>query len=106
MYNPLLLPDLRQMLEENDVEGLKEFCEALYPGVTAEVLEGLDIADVWRVLSKCSLERQVEIIEFMDLPLQAELVRELDQKQLTRLLEEMSPDDRADLLAQTHLRKL
>ena len=99
MYNPLLLPDLRQMLEENDTEGLKEFCEALYPGVTAEVLEGLDVADVWRVLSNCDLERQVEIIEFMDLPLQAELVQDLDQKQLTRLLEEMAPDDRADLLA-------
>ncbi len=99
MYNPLLLPDLRQMLEENDAEGLTEFCEALHPGVTAEVLEGLDVAGIWRVLGNCSLERQVEIIEFMDLPLQAELVHDLDQKQLTRLLEKMSPDDRADLLA-------
>ena len=99
MYNPLLLPDLRQMIEENDTLGLKEFCEALYPGVTAEVLDGLDPDDIWRVLANCSLERQVEIIEYMDLPLQSELVENLDREHLSKLLEKMAPDDRADLLA-------
>lgn len=99
MYNPLLLPDLRQMLEEDDAQGLAEFCMALHPAVTAEVLEGLEADDIWRVLSNCNLERQVEIIEFMDLPQQAELVTKLDRGRLSKLLEVMSPDDRADLLS-------
>ena len=99
MYHPLLLPDLRIMLDEDDEQGLAEFCDVLYPAVTAEVLEGLETDEIWQVLSHCDLNRQVEIFEFMSLPRQVELVETRDRKQLSGLLEEMSPDDRADLLA-------
>jgi len=99
MYNPLLLPDLRVMLAENDQQALAEFSRVLHPAVTAEVLEGLDSAEVWQILANCDLERQVEIFEFMSLPKQVELVETRDRKLLSGLLEEMSPDDRADLLA-------
>lgn len=98
MYHPLLFPDLRQMLQEDDRDGLREFCEVLHPAVTAEVLEGLPAEDVWRVLSNCGLERQVEIFEFMSVAQQFELVQDVDRKRLSRLLEAMSPDDRVDLL--------
>jgi len=99
MYNTLLLPDLRLMLEENDVTSLAEFCNALYPAVVAEVLNELDTIEVWRVLENCSLERQSEIMQFLSLPKQAELVQDLDRNRLSRLLEIMSPDDRVDLLS-------
>lgn len=98
MYHQLLLPDLRQMLEEDDKQGLAEFCNALYPPVAAEVLENLSDEDAWRVLENCSLSRQVEIFENLDLAKQIELVDRLDRKRLSRLIEEMSPDDRVDLL--------
>ncbi|MCH8828055.1 MAG: magnesium transporter [Planctomycetes bacterium] len=98
MYSPLILPDLRLMLAENDSQGLAEFCEVFYPAVTAEILEGLENADIWRVLDNGPLARQVEIFEFFSLPRQVELVGELDRTRLPRLLEEMSPDDRVDLL--------
>jgi len=99
MFNPLLLPDLRVMLQDDDDEGLREFCEALHAAVAAEVLEGLENAEVWRVLSHCGLARQVEIFEFVSLSQQVELVEDVDRERLSRLLEEMSPDDRVDLLA-------
>ena len=99
MYNPLLLPDLKEMLALEDSEALKEFCEVLHPAVTAEVLEGLQSVDVWRVLDNCSLQRQVEILEFTSLAQQVELVDAVDRERLSRLLEEMSPDDRVDLLS-------
>lgn len=98
MYNPLLLPDLRIMIQEEDADGLREFCEVLHPAVTAEVLEGLDSNNVWKVLSHSSLPRQVEIFEFMDLSQQVELVEGVDRQRLSKLLEEMAPDDRVDLL--------
>ncbi|MCH7685285.1 MAG: magnesium transporter [Planctomycetes bacterium] len=106
MYHPLLLPDLRIMLDEDDKQGLAEFCEVLYPAVTAEVLEGLETDEIWQVLSHCDLNRQVEIFEFMSLPRQLELVETRDRKQLSGLLEEMSPDDRADLLARLDKEKV
>ena len=106
MYHPLLLPDLRIMLDEDDKQGLAEFCGVLHPAVTAEVLEGLETDEIWRVLSYCDLNRQVVIFEFMSLPRQLELVETRDRKQLSGLLEEMSPDDRADLLARLDTEKV
>ncbi len=98
VFNTLLLPDLRQMLEEDDGPALKEFCEALHPGVAAEVLEELDTATAWEVLTHCGPKTQAEILGFLPLPFQVQLVQSIEGPQLTRLIEEMSPDDRVDLL--------
>ncbi len=97
MYQ-LLLPDLRLMLSENDEQGMKEFCEALFPAVSAEILIEVSPEEAWRVLSKCSLARLVEIFEYFTLPFQIELVDLMDRECLSRLIEEMAPDDRVDLL--------
>jgi magnesium transporter len=102
MYHSLLKPDLRQMLGENDLQGMAEFCEVLHPAVTAEVLESFDREELLKVLDCSPLRKQVEILEFLPLPVQVELVEYLDQtdrKRLSRILEEMSSDDRVDLLA-------
>ncbi len=98
VFNTLLLPDLRQMLDENDGRALKEFCEALHPGVAAEVIEELDAKTAWQVLSHCGPVTQAEILGFLPLPFQVQLVQSIEGPGLTRLIEEMSPDDRVDLL--------
>ena len=98
MFNSLLLPDLRQMLDEGDAAGLREFCEILHPAGVAEVLQDLSSADVWKVLSHCGLVRQVEIFEHLSLTRQVELVDLIGRDRLSKIIEEMSPDDRADLL--------
>ena len=58
MYNPLLLPDLRVMLDEQDEAAMAEFCVALHPAVASEVLEGLESKEVWQVLQNCDWERR------------------------------------------------
>ena len=101
MYHSLLKPDLQQMLGEADQHGMSEFCDVLHPAVVAEVLDGLEISEVLEVLHACDLRKQVEILEFLPLPIQVELVEQLernDRSRLTRWLEEMSSDDRVDLL--------
>jgi magnesium transporter len=98
IYHDLLQPDLLMMLSEQDELGLREFCEALYPVVIAEVLDGVPPADVWRVLNSCGIDRQAEIFEFIEPRQQMELVQAVDRKQLSRLIEAMSADDRVDLL--------
>ena len=98
MHDPLLLPELREMLIENDTRAMQEFCEVFHSGVVAENLEALSAADSWQVLSHTDLRRRVEIFEFMNLARQMELVATLDKAHLSALLEEMSSDDRVALL--------
>ena len=98
MYHSLLLPDLRVLLDAEDTQGVADFCEALHPAVMAEVLDGLEAADTWRVLATCRPELQAEIFGYFGLPYQVALVEVVDREQLSRLVEEMAPDDRVDLL--------
>ncbi|MGQ0637029.1 MAG: magnesium transporter [Planctomycetaceae bacterium] len=98
MYDPLLLPELREMLLENDTRAMREFCDVFHPGVIAETLEALSNEEIWQVLSQSSLPRQVEIFEFISLPRQVELVGCLDKPHLSALIEQMAPDDRVLLL--------
>ncbi|HUQ70105.1 MAG TPA: magnesium transporter, partial [Planctomycetaceae bacterium] len=97
-FHHLLQPDLRIMLQEDDELGLHEFCDALNPVVVAEVLDGLEVAEAWRVLNSSSIARQAEILEFVEPHQQIELVQSLDRKHLSQLVEAMSSDDRVDLL--------
>jgi len=97
-YRSLLFPDLRMTLDASDVEGLREFCEALHPAVVAEVIDELDPAELWTVLVSCEPVLQAEIFGFLDRRLQIEVVEVADRKTLSRLIEEMAPDDRVDVL--------
>ncbi|QDT66125.1 magnesium transporter [Calycomorphotria hydatis] len=98
MFQELLLPDIRQMLEEQDEVGLREFCDILHPAGVAEVLSELPPADAWRILAYCPLPLRVQIFEFLTVPQQVQLVEGIDRKELSQLIEVMSSDDRADLL--------
>ena len=44
--NPILLPELRSLLHEQDAVGIREVAEELHPATVAEFSEGLD--DHWR----------------------------------------------------------
>jgi magnesium transporter len=97
-YRSLLFPDLRMTLDADDDDGLREFCEALHPAVVAEVIDELDPAELWRVLVSCEAELQAEIFGFFEPHLQIAVVDVADRKRLSRLIEEMAPDDRVDVL--------
>ena len=62
MVNTLFLPELREMLAENNTFELQEFCTALHPARTAEFMEGLDAADAWKVLRHADLKLREEIV--------------------------------------------
>ena len=98
VYNPLLQPDLRLMLAEDDLLGMQQFCEVLNPVIVAEVLQGLDSASTWRVLLSSDIAHQAQILEFIEPSQQIELVASVDRQHLSKLIEAMSPDDRVDLL--------
>ena len=98
MYRPLLQPDLKLMLAENDKVGMQQFCEVLNPVIVAEVLFGMDSESTWRVLSCSDINRQALVFELIEPSQQIELVASIDREHLSKLIEAMSPDDRVDLL--------
>src|SRR5262245_21826474 len=64
MVNTLFLPELKEMLAENNTFELHEFCTALHPARTAEFMEGLDAADAWKVLQHADLKLREEIFGY------------------------------------------
>lgn len=98
-YNNLFLPELRQMLLDDDADAMREFCTVLFPAILADLLNEFPVESVWRVLATCELERRAEIFEFFDLPKQVELAAVLERDPLSHLIESMAHDDRVDLLS-------
>jgi magnesium transporter len=98
MINTLYLPELREMLELGDVEGLREFCTALHPARTAEFMEGLTAAETWRVLQTADPSTRVEIFGYLDRQKQIEIIETCDPESVSTLIADMAADDRVDLL--------
>ena len=101
MVHLIFGPEVRLMLEENDQAGMKAFCETLHPATVAETLnEGFKPEEVWHFLENTSIRNQAAIFEYFPIDLQVDIVEGKDtgKQHMARLIEQMSADDRADLL--------
>jgi magnesium transporter len=98
MVNTLFLPELREMLAENNTFELREFCTALHPARTAEFMEGLDAADAWRVLQHADLKLREDIFRFFPHEKQVVVIESQDRAEVAELLADLPADDRVDLL--------
>jgi magnesium transporter len=99
MAHPLFGPELLQLREENDTAGMKVFCETLHPATVAEALtEALEPEEVWRVLQHTDIKSQAEIFEYFPIDWQVKMVEGIGRQHMAKLIEQMSHDDRAELL--------
>jgi magnesium transporter len=99
MVHVLFGPEVRLLLEENDIAGMKAFCEHLHPATVAEALAGeLDVDAVWRFLGHTSIRNQAAIFEYFPIEWQVKMVEGTGRQHMARLIEQMSHDDRVDLL--------
>lgn len=96
--NTLFLPELREMLAENNVHDLQEFCTALNPARTAEFMEGLDPAESWRVLRHADLKLREQIFLYLGHEKQISIIESQDRSEVAELLADLPADDRVDLL--------
>ena len=98
MPHVLFGQELKVMLADQDLVGLKAFCDSVHPATAAEALdEGFSAADIWTVLSQADVRTQAAIFEYLPLAKQIEVV-ESHREGVARLIEKMSHDDRVDLL--------
>ncbi len=98
MVNTLLLPELREMLADENQAELEEFCVALNPGRTAEFMEGLSDLEVWSVLQFAEPDRRAEIFGYFPEERQVAMLEVQQPDQVAELVEEIPADDRVDLI--------
>ncbi len=98
MINTLYLPELREMLAENDEAGLREFCTALHPGRTADYMAGLEPDEAWRVLRYADPFLRAQIFSYFDHERQVTMIETQDRQEVADLIANLPPDDRVDLL--------
>jgi len=98
MQNPLLVPEIRECLANNDAKTLQELCAAAHPAVIAEFLSGLGPQEIWQVLRHLDSHLRADIFGNMEDNLQAEAAALLKRDELVSLVTDMPPDERVDLL--------
>jgi len=99
MTNTLYLPELREMLAENDAAGLREFCTALHhPARTAEFMEGLSAEETWAVLGHAEMPLRAEIFGFFEKDKQVEVIEAADRAAIAEFVAHLPSDDRVDVL--------
>jgi len=94
----LYLPELREMLAENDSAGLRDFCEALNPVRAAEFMSGLDSAETWQVIQQTDLESRADIFLYLDSDKITEILETCPVEEVADLVAVLPSDDRVDLL--------
>jgi magnesium transporter len=98
MKNPLLTPDLRELIEKNDEKALQSFCASLHPAAVAEFLGALSGHEIWRVLTLLEPRLKAEIFGSLDQDIQVEMAESLKRQDLAQIVTHMSADERVDLL--------
>lgn len=99
MPHMLFGPEIREMIQENDTEGMKAFCESLHPATVAEALtDTFHVDEVWRFLGTTSIRNQAAIFEYLPIEWQVRLVEGTGRQHMANLIERMSHDDRVALL--------
>jgi len=98
MRHPLLVPDLRELIHDGEIAGLREFFAEYHPGRVAELMEDLDTAEADALFGILPPRSRAQVLTYLDNDRQARLVKAMPPKDTAELLHLMSHDERADLV--------
>ena len=87
MVNTLFLPEIREMLAEDNQQELREFCSAIHPAGTAEFMGGLTPDETWRVLQFADEQTRGEIFLYFDRDRQIELIQQRNRQEVADLMQ-------------------
>ena len=90
--------ELRDMLTQRDTRGLRVLMEDGHPGNVAEALAQLEPQEIVQILRFARMEEAIEVFEFFSEETQEAIFTGMARKEMAGFLEEMAPDDRADLV--------
>lgn len=90
--------ELRDMLAHRDTRGLRVLIEETHPGNVAEALAQLEPHEIIQALRYPRREDAIEVFEFFSEETQEAVFSGMARREMAQFLEEMSSDDRADLI--------
>ncbi|MDO4588107.1 MAG: magnesium transporter [Planctomycetia bacterium] len=96
--NILLLPDIREILNENGVQSIVDFCSTLHPASIAEILDGLSPSEIWSILRHIEVVDRGNIFSYFDDELQVKIIESAPRSEIAEFIEYLPSDDRADIL--------
>ncbi|MCL2349567.1 MAG: magnesium transporter [Planctomycetaceae bacterium] len=96
----IYLPELREMLAENNVEQLRIFCSTLHPVRTVEFLEGLEPIEIWNVIKHAAPELCSELFIYLSQETQVEILTLAPRNEIAEFLPTIPSDDRINILRQ------
>jgi magnesium transporter len=100
MANPLIVPELLELLDSGDIATLREVVDEVHPGEMAEFIDAMDDADVWRLMGALEHHHAAEVFTNLPLDHQVTLATGANRQAMATMLEAMPHDDRADLVRQ------
>jgi magnesium transporter len=98
MRHPLLLPDVRELIRDGEVAGLRDFFADYHPARVAELIEDLETDDgdsLFRILPP---RKRAEVFSYLVNESQVRLAETMPTQEAAELLHLMSHDERADLV--------
>ncbi|MDD5581768.1 MAG: magnesium transporter [Candidatus Marinimicrobia bacterium] len=97
MESTILIPEIRELLVQNDTSALKELFESEHPVRIAEWLAEFEPEEIRQIFSLLPPYHQASILVNFDKDLQVKVVMTLNRQEASRLFTAMPHDDRADL---------
>src|SRR5262249_5750059 len=98
MRHPLLVPDLRELIHDGEVAGLRDFFAEYHPGRVAELIEDLETEDGDALFRILPARNRAQVPSYLDNPRQERLFAVMPAQEAAELLHVMSHDERADLV--------
>jgi magnesium transporter len=96
MKNPILVPELRELLAAGREQEIRDFVTTVHPATVADLL-ALRPAETWRVLQLVAPPLRASIFGYFELDVQVEVAALLTRRELAELVSQMPADDRVDL---------
>ncbi|MBN1634781.1 MAG: magnesium transporter [Ignavibacteria bacterium] len=98
MIGKLVQPEIEQLIDNRNWAMLRETFADMHPAEIADIIADIDEKDqaiVFRILPK---KLSYSVFEYLDFDAQEILLKSLGQEEVSEILNEMSPDDRTELL--------
>ena len=98
MRNPLLTPEIRELLQEGRSEDLVSVLSEMHPSDAASILSALEPEEVVEVMSMLPLELERDVFGYLEPDVQEQFVLGAGRDRVQHLLLSLLSDDRAAFL--------